>query len=134
VRTLDAHLYELNAANPAERAILIEEQGRLELKLAHAQRLCESESFNLGYRAAQRTRDRRDLLDTQLSELHGLLHEHDFSNIERCRTPRCPNVAGPPFTHMGRCPDCLTHAQNGTTPSIDPTAPPEPYIGSVFGS
>lgn len=133
MKTLDAHLYELNAANPADRKILTDEQQRLEMKLDAANREVANESYNHGYRAAQRVIDRRDLLDAQLSELHGLLHEHDFSNIERCRTPRCPNVAGPPFTHMGRCADCLQHAVSGTTPSIDPTAPAEPYIGSVFG-
>jgi hypothetical protein len=133
VRTLDAHLYELNAANPEHRAQLLAEQERLELKLAHAERLCANESFNHGYRAASRNLQRRDLLDAQLTELHGMLHEHDFSSIERCRTLRCPNVAGPRFTHSGFCLSCLGHAVAGSSPSIDPTAPAEPYIGSVFG-
>lgn len=134
MRTLSAHLYELNPANPHDRQQLLDEQRRLEMKLAHTQRLIDTESFNQGYRHAQRIIDRRDLIDAQLNELHGLIHSIDFSGIERCRTPRCQNTAGPAYTHSGYCPSCLIHAVNGTQPNHDATAPLPAVVGSPWGA
>jgi hypothetical protein len=132
VRTLDAHLYDLNPASPDDRKILLAEQQRLEMKLDAANREIDRESYNHGYRAAQRVIDRRDRIDQQLTEIFGLLHEHDFSGIARCRTARCQNVAGPAFTHSGFCSDCHRCAVTGISPDLDNSLP-EPLIGSVFG-
>ena len=133
VRTLDARVYCENSASPHGRQMLLDEQARLEMRFAHAQKLVESESFNLGHRHALATVRRRDLIDAQLSELHQLLHEHDGA-YDRCRSYRCNNFALPRFQGSGYCETCLHHAIEGTAPPIDPTAPAPALVGSPWGA
>lgn len=128
-RTLDPHLYALDPARPEERTALLDEQERLETKLARAQHLVDSDTHTLGSGYSRNLIRRRDLIDRKLSELHGLLTQRDFGAIDRCSTTNCRNFAGEPYRFAGRCEPCFVAAATGTTPDhIDPLTLPEPAI------
>jgi hypothetical protein len=125
-------LKDLNPRNPDDRKRILDAEARLEIRLARAQRLVDTDTFTSGNRHSERLIANRDRAYAQCVAIFRLRTEASAGS-DPCRSAACSAPAGETYLFSGYCESCFALAQQGRAPEVDPTALPKPYIGSVWG-